>query len=286
EKDGIKIAIHGMSGVPERFAKDILKQWNPQPVENCFNILLLHQSINPYIYSPLEPPSISISDLPKGFDLILDGHVHQNAQEKINGTTLIFPGSTVVTQFERSESEVEKGFYFIELKDGIKIEFCPLQKARKFFYEEIQLKESFKKEQIESKIKEILSKNLTKPPIIRIKLKGSEILDKELNNLEKIFAGKAILIFAKDFESREVEKKAEFLRALREQRLSVEDIGIEILRKNLEELNFSFSFDYEQIFRLLSEGEVEKTLQILLGEQKTLEGILIKSLKEFGVKND
>jgi len=286
EKDGIKIAIHGMSGVPERFAKDILKQWNPQPVENCFNILLLHQSINPYIYSPLEPPSISISDLPKGFDLILDGHVHQNAQEKINGTTLIFPGSTVVTQFEKSESEVEKGFYFIELKDGIKIEFCPLQKARKFFYEEIQLKESFKKEQIESKIKEILSKNLTKPPIIRIKLKGSEILDKELNNLEKIFAGKAILIFAKDFESREVEKKAEFLRALREQRLSVEDIGIEILRKNLEELNFSFSFDYEQIFRLLSEGEVEKTLQILLGEQKTLEGILIKSLKEFGVKND
>lgn len=284
EKDDKKVAIHGMSGVPERFARDVLKQWNPQPIKDCFNILLLHQSIHPYIYSPLEPPSISISDLPKGFDLVLVGHVHQNAQEKINGTTLIFPGSTIVTQFEKSESESEKGFYFIDLGDGIKIEFCPLKKARKFFYEEIQLNESFATEQIEGKIREILKKDLAKPPIIRLKIKGksSEVFEKELSNLEKVFAGKTILIFTKDFESREMEKKAEFLRALREQRVSVEDIGIEILRKNLEELNFSFSFDYEQVFGLLSEGEVEKTLKILLGKQKTLEGILMKSLKEFG----
>lgn len=32
EKDGIKVAVHGMSGVPERFAKDVLYQWCPKPI--------------------------------------------------------------------------------------------------------------------------------------------------------------------------------------------------------------------------------------------------------------
>jgi DNA repair exonuclease SbcCD nuclease subunit len=287
EKNGIKVAIHGMSGVPERFAKDLLKQWNPQPLKDCFNILLLHQSIDPYIYSPLEPPSISVSDLPKGFDLIIDGHVHQHNQDKINNTTLLFPGSTLVTQFEKAESEVEKGIYFIDLEEKIKIEFIPLEKNRKFFYEEVQLSDKTK-EEIEKKIEEILKNNFAKPPIIRLRIygKGIEISDQELRNIEKKFSGKAIVIFAKDFESPEIAKKTEFLRALREQKLSVEDMGMEIFRKNLEELGFSSSFDFDHVFRMLSEGEIEKTLKILLEEQKTLVGILKKSLRDFGVKDD
>ena len=32
EKNEIKIAIHGMSSVPERFARDTLQSWNPQPI--------------------------------------------------------------------------------------------------------------------------------------------------------------------------------------------------------------------------------------------------------------
>jgi DNA repair exonuclease SbcCD nuclease subunit len=287
EKDGIKVAIHGMSGVPERFAKDLLKQWNPQPLKDCFNILLLHQSIEPYVYSPLEPPSISVSDLPKGFDLIIDGHVHQHNEDKINGTTLLFPGSTLVTQFEKAESEAEKGIYFIDLGEKMKIEFVPLEKNRKFFYEEVQLSEKTKDE-IEKKIEEILKKNFAKPPIIRLRIygKGIEISDQELRNIEKKFYGRAIIIFAKDFESPEIAKKTEFLRALREKKLSVEDMGMEIFRKNLEELGFSSSFDFEHVFRMLSEGEIEKALKILLEEQKTLENILKKSLKDFGVGHD
>jgi DNA repair exonuclease SbcCD nuclease subunit len=287
EKDGVKIVIHGMSGVPERFAKDVLKQWDPKPQEGCFNILLLHQSIDPYVYSPLEPPSISVSDLPKGFDLIIDGHIHQHNQDKINDTILLFPGSTLITQFEKAESEIEKGIYFIDLDEKIKIEFVPLEKNRKFFYEEIQLSEKTK-EEIEGRIEEILKESFAKPPIIRLRIygKGIEISDQELRNLEKKFFGKAIIIFAKDFESPEIAKKTEFLRALREQKISIEDMGMEIFRKNLEELGFSSSFDFEHVFRMLSEGDVEKTLKILLEEQKTLEGILKKSLKDFGVKDD
>ncbi|MEM5766281.1 MAG: DNA repair exonuclease [Candidatus Aenigmatarchaeota archaeon] len=284
EKDSVKVAIHGMSNVPERFAGDFINQWNPQPIKDCFNILLLHQSIDPYVYSPLEPPTISVSNLPRGFDLIIDGHIHQHAQFKIGDSVLLFSGSTIITQFDKVESEIEKGIYMIDLDKDIKIEFIPLEKNRKFFYEEISLDKNSAKGQIEKKLKEILSRSFFKPPIIRIKLfgKGIEILDQDLRGLEKSFSGKAILIFTKEFETPEVEEKKEFLRALREQRLSIEDIGLEILRKNLGELGFTSSFDFEQAFKLLSEGEIEKTFKIFTGEQKTLEPISKKSLKNFG----
>ncbi|MEM5867156.1 MAG: DNA repair exonuclease [Candidatus Aenigmatarchaeota archaeon] len=288
EKNGKKVAIHGMSGVPERFARDTLLQWNPQPLKDCFNILLMHQSIEPFVYSPLEPPTISTSSLPAGFDIILNGHIHQHNQIKIGNTLLLFPGSTITTQLEKTESETEKGFYMINLDDGIEVEFVPLEKNRKFFYEEIVLETNMAKHQIEEKIKEILKKGFDKPPIVKLKIKGKgiEISDQELKSIDREFSNKAILIFSKELENVEVERKAEFLRALREQKLSVEDIGFEIFRKNLEELGFSFSFDFEKAFRLLSEGEIENMLNILLGEQKTLDNILRKSLKDFGAKND
>jgi len=137
EKDGKKVAIHGMSGVPERFAKDVLYSWNPKPVPNCFNILILHQSIESYVYSPLEPPTLDLSNLPKGFDLIVDGHIHGHSIEKIDDSVLVIPGSTIVTQLEKNEAETEKGFVKVELNEKPKIDFIPLERNRKFFYEEI-----------------------------------------------------------------------------------------------------------------------------------------------------
>ncbi|MEM5882877.1 MAG: DNA repair exonuclease [Candidatus Aenigmatarchaeota archaeon] len=281
EKDGRKIAIHGMSGVPERFAKEVLNLWNPKPLENCFNILLLHQSITPYIYSPLEPPSLNVSNLPKGFDIIIDGHVHSSAQEKIDNTLLLFPGSTIVTQYEKNEALCEKGFFKIEIDEKIKVTFEKLEKSRKFFYEEVNL-EGQGGEKIESMIKKILYRDFLKKPLIRIKVRGkeTEISDQELREIERKFSDRAIVILAKELETKEIERKIEFLRDLREQRLSVEEIGLNILKKNLEELGFSFSFDFEKFFGILSEGEIEKAFNILIGEQLTLEKDLKKSLEK------
>ncbi|MEM7818707.1 MAG: DNA repair exonuclease [Candidatus Aenigmatarchaeota archaeon] len=280
EKEGKKVAIHGMSGVPERFAKEVLNLWNPKPLENCFNILLLHQNISPYVYSLLEPPSLSVSNLPKGFDVIIDGHVHSSAQEKVNNTLLLFPGSTIVTQYEKNEALSEKGFFKIEIDEKIKVTFEKLEKIRKFFYEEINL-EGGGREKIESLIKKILDKNFLKKPLIRIKVIGkeTEISDQELREIEKKFSEKAVIILVKELETKEVERKIEFLRDLREQRLSVEEIGLNILRKNLEELGFSFTYDFEKFFSILSEGEIEKAFNILIGEQLTLEKDLKKSLE-------
>jgi DNA repair exonuclease SbcCD nuclease subunit len=275
EKNGKKIAIHGMSGVPERFAKDVLYRWHPQPVKDCFNILMIHQSIDPYIYSPLEPPTISLSNLPKGFDVIIDGHLHSHSQEKIGDTVLLFPGSTVTTQMEKSEATIEKGVYSIDLNGEIKIEFRPLGKNRKFFYKEVGVENC--KEEIERKLNEILKGNFEKKPIVKIKIKGEELKfqEEELRNLENKFSDRVVMVFAKELEKEDIMQKVEFLRSLREERKSIEEIGTEILKKNLDQLGFEPSFDYEQLFNLLSENQTEKIFNILAGEQKTL----VQSLK-------
>ena len=286
EKNGIKVAIHGMSGVPERFAKDVLYQWGPKPIEGCFNILMLHQSIEPFIYSPLDPPTLNLSNLPKGFDLIVDGHLHLAGQEKANSTLILFPGSTITTQLEKNESEAEKGFYQIEFDKELKINFIPLKGNRKFFYDEIKIETGLLRDQVESKINGILNQNFSKKPIIKLRISGdeAEVLNQELRDVERKYSGQAIINFAKELDTPGIAKKIEFLRNLREQNLSVEEIGTQILKKSLEELKFDSGFDFEQAFNLLSDSQTERFFNILIGDQGTLNSVL-KSERKSGLEN-
>ena len=275
EKDGVRVAVHGMSGVPERYAKDVMYEWGPLPLTDSFNIFMLHQSIDPFIYSPLEPPSITTSNLPKGFDIIVDGHLHSSGKEKIGDTLLIFPGSTVVTQLEKKEAEAKKGFFQVDIDKEIKVNFVSLENNRKFFYEEVKV-EGSSREQIEKAILNILNKDFGKPPIIKLKIIGkeAEVLEQDLKDLENKYSDKACIIFTKELETPEIVQKIEFLRNLREQKLSVEEIGVHVLKKNLDILDFEPAFDYEQMFELLSENNVEKVFNILIGEQKTLKKLM------------
>jgi DNA repair exonuclease SbcCD nuclease subunit len=271
EKEGKKVAIHGMSGVPERYAYDVLSKWNPQPIPNCINILMIHQSIDPYVYSPLEPPTLNFANLPKGFDIIIDGHLHGHGQQKIGDTILLFSGSTLMTQLEKKEAGTPKGIHKIIIENGIRTEFASLAGNRKFYYEEVEASPDLK-ETLEARIKTVLLKENKKKPIIKIKISGKDedVFDQDLKDLMKKYENEALVVFSKDTESAEIEKKIDFLRNAREQRFSAEDMGLQILKKNLVSLGFGESFDDELIFNLLSEGDVDKSFQIVLGEQKTL----------------
>lgn len=273
EKNGQKVAIQGMSGVPERYAKQVMDKWDPKPVEGCYNILMFHQSIEPYVYSPLEPPTLNLSNLPKGFDLIVDGHVHTKDLTQVGGTRLLLTGSTIVTQLKKEEAEFAKGFYQVETGQETKINFIPLQSNRKFYYKELELKPDVTiRAQVEEVLNEIFKQEFNKKPIIKIKISGKEtgIIEKELKEIEKKFYDKAIIYFQKTLESEEMTKKIELLRNLRERKLSIEETGLQILKKNLDELNFTSTFDHEGLFKLLSKGESDKALDILTGKQKTL----------------
>jgi len=270
EKDGERVAIFGLSHAPERFAKDVLDKWNPRPIEGCFNILLIHQNIDPYVYSPLEQPTLNISNLPKGFDLIVDGHIHVSTQEKIDSTIFLIPGSTITTQFQASEAQNPKGFFKIDTKLK-KVEFVEIN-ARKFFYETIELsREQNAREIIERKIREKIFGNFSRQPIVKIRITGDAMIsEKDLRDLERKYQDSCILLFTKSLETAELTQKLEFLRSLKESRASLQEIGLNILKKSLDELNFKNSFDFVDIFNLLADEEVDTALNILLGQQKTL----------------
>lgn len=131
-----KVAVHGMGYVPERHAKDVLDKWNPKPVEDAVNILMVHQSLGRFTYSSGEDSTLQPADLVKGFDFYISGHVHYKAESEIYDRPLIFPGSTIRTQLLPIEAETPKGFYMIDLENGqLDYEFVELESARDFFYE-------------------------------------------------------------------------------------------------------------------------------------------------------
>jgi DNA repair exonuclease SbcCD nuclease subunit len=224
----------------------------------------------------LEPPSISISNLPKGFDVIINGHLHGHNIEKIDGAVLMMPGSTVITQFEKNEADTEKVIGKITIENDIQVEFVPLETARKFYYEELVVEQSSLtlREQIERRLAQIVyTGSHTKKPVIRMRLKGKDfnVLDQDLRINESKFSDKAILILVKDLESPELTERRELLKNLREQKLSIEEMGVSLLSKNLEEFGVEKSFDHDTLFHLLSEDQTESALNILMGEQTTLQ---------------
>ena len=276
EKDGTRVAVHGMSWVPDRYAKRELDEWNPKPIEGCTNVLLLHQSISPYIFSPLDAPSLTSKNLPKGFDIIFDGHLHRPGSDSVDGVPLMFTGSTVITQFEKGEAGADKGYYEIELAAGErpKITFKPIASGRKFFFEDVATTGGLR-QNIENKLNGILSNGFAKKPLVKLKIIGkeSEYVPQDIKEIERVYGERAVLRFVNDLESPEMAEKSELLRSMREDGMPVEEKGLRLLHDNLQEMNFSSSFDTHVVFDLLVEGRVDNAFDILTGQQSTLNAI-------------
>jgi len=265
-----RIAVHGMSSVPERHAKSVLSTWNPKPIEGAFNILMLHQAVGQYVFSSEEFPTIDLPDLPRGFDLYICGHMHYHAEATANGKPLLFPGSTERTQLLPIEAQVPKGFYMLEVGDGLSYEFIELKGTRDFHYEEMnfdgvgipQLNEAVK-----GKIEDLLGRprrNPEKLPIIRLRLKGTLAKDASRTEFDheaiiQEFSDRALVAISKDdLIAPGLEEKVRFLRELRERRLPVDEMAMQLLESNLRDVSYTQMFDARTIYELLVEGREEE----------------------------
>ena len=265
-----KIAIHGMSNVPERHAKNVLSTWNPKPVEGAFNILMLHQSVGQYVFSSEEFPTIDLPDLPPGFELYICGHMHYHAEVTAHGKPLLFPGSTERTQLLQIEAQVPKGFYMLELDDGLSYEFIELRGVRDFHYEEMnfdgvgipQLRGAVNK-----KIEELLERprrNPDKLPLIRLRLRGTLAKDASRTEFDheaiiQDFSDRAMVAISKDdLISPGLEEKVKFLRELRERRLPVDEMAMRLLESNLKDVSYAQMLDARTLYELLVEGREEE----------------------------
>jgi DNA repair exonuclease SbcCD nuclease subunit len=274
EKQGEKIAVHGLGGIPEKHALAGLQAWNPKAEQGAVNIMLLHQSIKEFL--PFEDEmiaSISLSDLPSGFDLIADGHLHWNGVEEIKGGKFLLTGSTIITQMKKLESENQKAISIFNTKSRT-LDFVKLPGQRKLFYEKIVFKEANQEQilkTVENKLEGFLSGSFEKKPLVRLKLvgsltKGITSADINLSEIEKRFSEKAILSVSKEFDSESFKAKISQLREMQKEKKSVSAMGLEVLEKNLEEAGFGKKINAKQLLDLLEQGEGEKAMEILLIE--------------------
>ena len=270
EKDGERVAFQGMGGVPEEYAKSAIEALSLKPVEGAFNIFLFHQSMREFIPGG---GLMGMEDLPKGFDLYLCGHMHTKMIEKLDGgALLLIPGSTVITQMRKEDME-GKGFFIFDTEKR-EAAFHRIQ-TRPFLYDELEFKDAGVEEisrKTRSSIERLLKDKEGEKPVIKIKLKGTVAKGLSPSNLDtrsfvREFEGRAIVEVDKDLESESLKDKIEKLRNLREGKMSVKDMGIEILKDKLKQYGFKSNVDAESLYALLSEegkGSPDKALKRIL----------------------
>ncbi|MEM5821095.1 MAG: DNA repair exonuclease [Candidatus Aenigmatarchaeota archaeon] len=269
-----KICIQALSNVPEKYAKKILyERLNPKPVENFFNILVLHQNIFPYVYSVTES-SLKINDLPKNFDLIVNGHIHLRNVERIdNKTTLLILGSPIITQLREEEINEKRGYNIVEIFEdrNFKIYFEQIELPRKYYILDFS-SENLTINRIEEKLREIIVKEKNKP-VIKIRIFGEkEVEDRVIKNVLEKFEEKAIIRFENLTRGEKTIKSLEILEKIKE-RKSVDEIITSTILEKLKEKNFSNSFNFLDLIELFEDGDVDTLVEILTQTQKTLTNI-------------
>lgn len=267
KKSEEKVAVHGMSYVPEKYSKNVLKKWGPEPIENAYNILLMHQNIGQYVYSEDEQSIINLEDLPSGFDLIVNGHVHWSDQTEVRGTKVLLTGSTISTQIRKIESELEKGIWLLENGN---IKFRKLESARDEHYIKIKF-EDLEPEEIKEKINEKLSnlEGREEKPLVRVVLdgtlkKGYELSDITFRSIEEKYSDKFILKFGKGkILSYGSTGKKELLKKMKKKQMPIEEMGLETLKSQLKDLNYKETDKTEELLKMLTNKDAEEVYKKL-----------------------
>ncbi|MEM5777450.1 MAG: hypothetical protein QXJ06_03300, partial [Candidatus Aenigmatarchaeota archaeon] len=202
--------------------------------------------------------------LPEGFDLIINGHIHTPKIENIGNKKILLTGSTIVTQ-TKPEEQYDKGIYKLILPEK-KLFFEPLINVRKFFYEEVKIKDD---KTLRDQIQDILKKyknKYEKKPIIKFKIISSSLIniDKEMKYITEQYSSDFIIKYSKEIISKETDDKIKILRDARELKIPIEDLGMKILEENLKQLNFDKDIDFSRLYDFLSQGNIEMAKKILL----------------------
>lgn len=265
EKDGEKVAVYGLGGLAEERVRETLHELDPKPVKGTFSIFMFHQSI--YEILPFNDDFIHYSDLPPGFDLYVDGHVHSRMEATAHGKMFLIPGSTVLTQLKEGEQE-EKGFMLFDT-EKYAYEFIGIN-SRPLVFKSIDFdlaKPKDVKEICENEIDKIIDGSKQKP-IIRLRLQGTidqgfTNVDMPLHSIMVKYSSKAIIdIDSSRLMNPEMQSEIENLRDNKIGNMPVKELGMSILGAKLKEQKFDENLNYSDLFGILSrDSKKEKTLK-------------------------
>ena len=255
------VAVFGLGGLSEERVKDKLAELAPKPVPGVFSIFMFHQSV--YELLPFSETFIRYDDLPDGFDLYVDGHIHSRVESEVHGKPFLIPGSTVLTQLKEGEQE-RKGFIVYDTKTGSH-EFVQIN-SRAFVSKRLKFTEASRNEIIgacETEIDSIVREH-TNRPVIRIYLEGTmeqgtSISDLGVRSLVSKHSPRAFIdIDYSKLSSPELSKNIEELRQNRMGSFSVKELGMSMLAAKLSELKFDRKVDSNALFDLLDRDSSKK----------------------------
>lgn len=248
--DGEKLQVFGLGSVPEDFAEAALKKAMERfvPDAGAFRVLVIHQSIKELI--PFAGKELSLECLePLPFDLIVNGHIHKTIS-RLDGRMLI-PGSTVITQLKKDETE-PKGYFLYDTVSR-KAEFVPIE-CRKFFYEELEFKDSTGIEVngvVGQKVEEI--RKAEPNSVIAIKIDGT--LKPGLSSSDVLLDGHPNVFLDNRLNSESLGMKLDEIKRRRQESLSARDLAVSELEKKLDGKITMFSG--AELFEKLVEGPEE-----------------------------
>ncbi|MBI5224752.1 metallophosphoesterase [Candidatus Micrarchaeota archaeon] len=262
KKSGKTVALQGLGGVPEEYFKRTLEVAEFKPVDGAYNIFVFHQNLKELL--PVErEEDVAMEELPDGFELYVNGHIHWNHDLNIHGRRLLVAGSTVVTQMKKNE-EKQKGFYMFD-SDNQKAEFIPIE-SRPFYFRELVFSNATAldvEKTIDLEISKLLSGTHMKKPRIKLKLEGTLKNGENLHlQVEKVVAKydeMALIYVDKNFETKELKDRIEGIRRLRQDGRNAREMGMEILKEKLKQKGILLE-DPQELFEMLAEGEIEKAI--------------------------
>ncbi|MCK4883462.1 MAG: hypothetical protein KAS30_01195, partial [Candidatus Diapherotrites archaeon] len=291
------VGIFGFGGVPDKYAKPALNSGKVIIPQGNFNIFVFHQTLRELIPTAQDMDILSTSNLPAGFDLYVNGHIHWRQNITLpSGKLVLIPGSTVLTQMKNNESVIHiktnsktkkiveknnesnarKVFFMLDTVKGkqdinLGLTAIELKSQRDLYYIDLNF-DSASIESIADKCNEWIKKaleftpiNPSKKPLIRLRVRGStengeSSSDFDLNYLIEKFSDQAIFSASKELSAKSFKEKLEVLRNAHKEKLSVNELGLKVLEDCLEKRKYSQDPKPRELLELLVEGEINQIL--------------------------
>ena len=267
EKGKERVAVYGIGGVSEENFAEAIRKLDPKPIEGCFNVFMFHQSTHELL--PFDSGCASFEDLPKGFDLYVDGHIHNRVEMKVHGKPFLIPGSTVLTQLKDSEQD-EKGFY---LYDTVANTFS-FRKIKSRRLSVVKISASGKSpDELSKAVREGIDEAVKGggKPIVKVEISGAmksgfKSIDLDLAGIAKGYRGAATVEIARS--KLESVAESEGIDALRKgslENMSVKDYGLGIFVEKLRQNGYLLDIGPSEMFEMLSsEPNKEKAIRRVL----------------------
>ncbi|MEM0201237.1 MAG: DNA repair exonuclease [Candidatus Micrarchaeaceae archaeon] len=263
QKGNERVSVYGLGGIADERFRSALKELDLNLDKNTFNIFMIHQTL--YELLPFSEEFTHIEELPEGFDLYVNGHIHSKKELKCHGKNFLIPGSTVLTQLKGEEQE-EKGFIIYDTESNT-FKFEKIN-SRPFSLIKVNIDGKEPKE-IEKEIITILENKIKKEPnkkqILKVEVSGNlksgfKPIDLNFGQISSIDKNNAIIEITKSNIKEENSKTAEELRSGIVENMSIHDFGISLFTEKLKSNNYSLKVNPSDLFNILSSEEKKETV--------------------------